>query len=79
MITTNSLAAIATGQVRRADILAQPATKLTQHIISRRVAVEVVDLLEVIDVAQQDRHQIPAHVGPLQQALQLNAHIPPIM
>ena len=49
------LAAVARGDVDLARHFLQHARDAPQHLVADRVAVAVVDLLEVVDVAQQQR------------------------
>ena len=52
------LAPHAAGKIDPADGLADPPGKLAQHIVARRVAISVVDRLEVVDVEDQHRQRL---------------------
>ncbi len=55
---TKLIAAVAPGQVRDAQVLAQYFAQLTQHDVAGDVAVGVVDQLEMVDVDQRNRRAL---------------------
>jgi hypothetical protein len=57
------LAAVAPGEVLSPHHAAQRGADARQHLVTRRMPVLVVDLLEVVEVEQQQRERHPRHRG----------------
>ena len=69
------LAAVAREGVDLADLLLHPMGQLAQHRVAARVAVRVVDLLEVVEVEHQHRERPVEPGGPLDLARQAHREV----
>ena len=63
-------------QPERLTRVAQPGRDLREHLVARRVAVAVVDLLEVVEVEQHDRQRQARLLGAFELRLQLLLEVP---
>jgi hypothetical protein len=70
-------AAVAEGPRATLEHRAHPPRGLAQHGISRRVPVRVVDLLEVIEIEQHQRHRSPARQRPARRVVEQREPHPP--
>jgi hypothetical protein len=62
-------------QINTSDAVHCSAGKLAQHVISRSMAIGIVDLLEVVDVKQQNRCTYMVMVNPTNQLIEMRKEV----